>query len=559
MRNQFMSQTNYPDVIAPATNCDGQSRYEEPILATQDIQGNILGGFNKDHQMLIFLKITQVAAAKQWLRTIEPYIATAAEVIKFNQLFKSTRDRRYGQEGTVRATFINLAFTYEGLKKLTPEAEQFTDAAFKDGLHNRSASLGDPTDPNAPGHPSQWLIGGAHNVPDLVVIIGSDDQPRLNETVEWLEASLCMGLEVMFKQRGKTLPGALTGHEHFGFKDGISQPGIRGRLPEAPHAFLTPREAKDETTGKIDPDKGKPGQDVLHAGEFVFGYPTQISEPDPDKEGLNITPGPIATAGPTWATNGSYLVFRRLRQDVKGFQSFIKATATTLSTTNPAFAGITLEKLGAKFVGRWASGAPITNAPDRDNPALAEDLDFEFEAKNAQGVAKDPIGLRCPFAGHIRKAYPRDTERDSGINESNTQTHRLLRRGIPFGKPYAGGCPVHPDRLLDTVTTWWENLVNNQPTDRGLLFLAYQTSIERQFEFVTNAWVNNPNFPDPESGHDPILGQSQDPSTRDRTVVLQTAKTANNATIKLPTDWVIPTGGGYFFSPSINGIKYLAE
>jgi hypothetical protein len=167
--------------------------------------------------------------------------------------------------------------------------------------------------------------------------------------------------------------------------------------------------------------------------------------------------------------------------------------------------------------------------------------------------------LRCPFAGHIRKTYPRDMERDSGLNESDTQTHRLLRRGIPFGKPYMGGCPVHPDRLLDTITTWWENIVNNAPTDRGLLFLAYQTSIERQFEFVTNAWVNDPDFPDPGSGHDPILGQSPDPSTRERTMVLQAEKPANNATIKLPTDWVIPTGGGYFFSPSISGIKYLAE
>ncbi len=546
-----MLQTQYPDAIAAATHYDGQSAYEEPILATQEIQGNILGGFNKDHQTLLFLKITQVAAAKQWLRTIEPYIATAAEVIKFNQLFKSTRDRRHGQEGTVRSTFINVAFTYDGLKKLTPDADQFTDASFKAGLHNRSAALGDPTDPSAPGHPSQWVIGAAHNVPDLVVIVGSDDQPRLQETVQWLESSFCMGLEVMYKQEGEGLPGPLAGHEHFGFKDGISQPGIRGRLPEAPHAFLTPREAIDKATGKIDINKGKPGQDVLHAGEFVFGYPTQNPQP-PKNGGLNIEPGAIATAGPAWATNGSYLVFRRLRQDVKGFQSFIKATATTLSATNPAFAGITLEKLGAKFVGRWSSGAPILNAPDRDNPKLANDLAFEFEAE-------DPQGLRCPFAGHIRKTYPRDMERDSGLNESDTQTHRLLRRGIPFGKPYMGGCPVHPDRLLDTVTTWWESIVSNAPTDRGLLFLAYQTSIERQFEFVTNAWVNDPNFPDPGSGHDPILGQSQDESTRERTMVLQAEKPTNNATIKLPTDWVIPTGGGYFFSPSISGIKYLAQ
>ena len=539
-----MLQTDNPPVISSVQSSDEQPIGAEPILETHDIQGNILGGFNKDHQMLIFLKITQVSAAKHWLRAIEPHIATAAEVIKFNQLFKATRDRRYGEEGTVRATFINIGFTFDGLKKLTPDADQFTDAAFKEGLHNRSASLGDPTDTTASGHPSHWLIGGAHNVPDIVLIVASDDQPRLDQAVQGLVANLGIGLQVMFKQRGETLPGNLTGHEHFGFKDGVSQPGIRGRLPEAPHEFLTPRE-----TG--DPDKGKPGQDVLHAGEFVFGYPKQIGKPPADG-GLNVTPGEKAIAGPVWATNGSYLVFRRLRQDVKGFRAFVKATAAELSQANPAFAGMTLEKFGAKLVGRWASGAPIENAPEQDQPELENDLNFEFESKDAKG-------LRCPFAGHIRKAYPRDTERGESINESDTQTHRLLRRGIPFGKPLASGCPLKWSRLKDSLAELLALLGQQGDRDRGLLFLAYQTSIERQFEFVTNVWVNNPDFPDAGSGHDPILGQSQDTSTRDRTVVLQAENPANNATVKLPKDWVIPTGGGYFFTPSIQGLKHLAK
>ena len=525
--------------------------FEEPVLDTHDIQGNSLGGFNKDHEMLIFFKMTQVVAAKQWLRSIEPSIATAAEVIAFNQLFKTTR-RRQGEEGTVRSTFINIGFTFEGLKKLTPDANEFTDSAFKDSLHNRSASLGDPTNPNTVGHPSQWVIGGAHNVPDGVLIVASDDPSHLAKTVKKLEKSFGNGLKVMFKQRGETLPGALAGHEHFGFKDGISQPGIRGRLPEVPHAFLTQRE--DPT----DPNKGKPGQDLLHAGEFIFGYPTQIGQPDPNREGLNLNLGETSIAGPAWATNGSYLVFRRLRQDVKGFHAFVKSTAAALSKSNPAFMTLTAEKFGAKLVGRWASGAPIVNNPDRDNPANATDLNFEFEGEDGQG-------LRCPFAGHIRKTYPRDTERGSFVNESATQTHRLLRRGIPFGKPMSSGCPVSLNRLRGVFTDWIASAMEGNGKmggdtmgDRGLLFLAYQTSIERQFEFVTNAWVNNPDFSDSGNGHDPILGQSQDPTTRDRSIVIQAENPANNATVKLPKDWIIPTGGGYFFTPSIQGLKHLA-
>jgi deferrochelatase/peroxidase EfeB len=215
---------------------------------------------------------------------------------------------------------------------------------------------------------------------------------------------------------------------------------------------------------------------------------------------------------------------------------------------------MTPEKLGAKLVGRWASGAPIVKAPDQDNPALANDMDFEFE-----GEGDDIKGFACPFAGHIRKSYPRDTARPIGsedpfINESATQTHRLLRRGIPFGKPLASGCPMKAFTSLSGLKALFQP---KDKDDRGLLFLAYQTSITRQFEFVSGVWVNNPNFPGAGDGHDAILGQSDDPATRDRTVTLQAP--GQNSEVKLPKDWVIPTGGGYFFSPSISALEHLAQ
>ena len=121
--------------------------------------------------------------------------------------------------------------------------------------------------------------------------------------------------------------------------------GIRGRLSDVADDFLTPRENPENS------NQGKPGQDLLHAGEFVFGYPTQIGDPDRDENGKrnrrakHVKEGAIATAGPTWAENGSYLVFRRLRQDVKGFHAFLEATATMLSAQNPAFAGISAAKV----------------------------------------------------------------------------------------------------------------------------------------------------------------------------------------------------------------------
>src|SRR5947207_2039539 len=60
-------------------------------------------------------------------------------------------------------------------------------------------------------------------------------------------------------------------------------------------------------------------------------------------------------------------------------------------------------------------------------------------------------------------------ERDQRPGQPGTQTHRLLRRGIPFGSS-SRSTPAVP--------------VNDQ-VDRGLLFMAYMTSIADQFEFVT--------------------------------------------------------------------------
>jgi deferrochelatase/peroxidase EfeB len=89
------------------------------------------------------------------------------------------------------------------------------------------------------------------------------------------------------------------------------------------------------------------------------------------------------------------------------------------------------------------------------------------------------------MAAHIRKAYPRDevTVAVAEDSESDTQTHRLLRRGIPFGGSFgaAVGGGIHDPR--------------------GLLFQCYQRSIEDQFEFVQSQWVNNPR-----SGSYPVAG-----------------------------------------------------
>jgi len=440
----------------------------EPLLRVQNIQGNILGGFSKDHQMNVYFAITDPHKFKAWLKSQIPFVATSSEVIAFNRLFKSTRSRR-GREGTVKATWFNIAFTFKGMKELNPHANQFQDVAFKAGLPAHSASLNDPTG-NHFGSPTQWVIGGTHNHPDGVLIIAEDDRADMLAEVERLEETILAfrdgnnvlhesGAKILYKDEAANLPAPIGGHEHFGFLDGVSQPGIRGVVSEDPTDVYTLRQNPDEPT-----DQGLPGQDVLWPGEFVFGYPRQdptkdIAEPGPDSL-LVDRKNPAVHAGPTWARDGSFLVIRRLHQDVFGFHTFLRDTAAANSVVAPPHSS-GAAFVGSRLVGRWPSGAPVLRAPNDDDFALGNnDCDnnrFEFG-----GPAPDPPapgtgdqckpgpfpqspgdvpGNRCPFTAHIRKAYPRDDESssivdgagNSLVNESTTQTHRLLRRGIPYG------------------------------------------------------------------------------------------------------------------------------
>lgn len=541
----------------------------EPVLAMDNIQGNSIAGFNKDFQTLLFLRIVDVPDFKRWLRSLIPFIATASEVLAFNRLFKALRSRR-GDSPALEATWVNIAFSYRALTRLADDATAFTDEAFKQGLAARSASLGDPTDPQTQGYPRNWVIGGPDNEADVVLIIASDERGDLLREARRIEHSLRprrgadgrlirSGALIISVQRGATLPAPLAGHEHFGFLDGVSQPGLRGRISDDPTDVLTFRQNPNNR------QQGKPGQDLLWPGEFVFGYPGQ----DPNSAEI-ADPGPIAEAGPAWAQDGSFLVYRRLRQNVAAFRQFVRQTADQQGLV-PTF-------VGAKLVGRWASGAPILRAPEADNPALGDDdcanNNFEFveesapilpeqkastldctdEIPNAQPPALfppsegDPEGRVCPFAAHIRKAYPRDDTSGTlpETGEVTTQTHRIIRRGIPFGRPFRP----------------WLGLPFLDFGERGLHFLAYQTSIVEQFEFILKRWVNNPDFKETQAGHDLIIGQNNAPGAgRERRFTLTFIRdgAVHRKVITTRVDWVIPTGGGYFFAPSLAALERLSR
>ncbi len=525
--------------VGPSVTADGEPIYD--LAARQDIQGNIIPGFNKNHQQFLFLRFTDVTGARRWLRWLAPRLATMDEVLTFRRAFRAERLRLGVREPAMTATWNSIAFSHPGIAVLagSEHANQFGEQSFRQGLAERSTYLGDPADPAALGHRANWVIGGPGNEADALVIIAADRPTDLTvEVDEIVGRATIHGIQVLFSQRGDNLPGNLQGHEHFGFKDGISQPGIRGAVSATPGDRLTPR-----YLAETDPHArlfAKPGQPLVWPGEFLLGEPRQ----DPRNPYLSAPP---AGNFPSWARRGSYLVCRRLRQDVIAFWEFAATVAAQL--------GVPPVRAAALLVGRWPSGAPLSRSSGQDNLVLAGDefasnhflFDDDtrasvlapipgYDGDNHSAAGQDIFGTVCPHAAHIRKVNPRDSATDFGA-PADTLLRLMLRRGIPFGPPIAGVPAPSPELLAQ---------------ERGLLFVAYANTIEDQFEFVTRRWANSavqPNL----GGEDPIIGQRERYGSRNRSIELPSADGGTTA-IALEQEFVTPTGGGYFFAPPISAV-----
>jgi deferrochelatase/peroxidase EfeB len=119
----------------------------------------------------------------------------------------------------------------------------------------------------------------------------------------------------------------------FGYKDGISQPGIKD-LPG-----LTKEEAFVP-----------PGQDTIDQGVILCGRPGDSK----------------ATSRPPWMVDGSFLAFRKLKQNVQDWDKFLVDSSNVLGTF-PA-------QLGARLIGRWKSGCPVNLQADFDDTNIGNDV-----------------------------------------------------------------------------------------------------------------------------------------------------------------------------------------
>jgi Dyp-type peroxidase family len=517
----------------------------EPVYTPKeqgDIQGNIIPGFNKPHQDFLFYRICDRKKTKQFLKWLTPYISSMEEVLRFRRLYRSTRFR-LGKDNTFMcSTWVNIAFSNEGVALLTDKANaaMFGDESYRQGMAERSSYLGDPTNPKAQGNPNNWSVGGEDNEAHIIIIVGSDGPTMLEDMVKIIKTKAAAhALELMYEQDGHTLPGALRGHEHFGFKDGISQPGVRGKLSVAPGDYITPRYLDNNDDRRL--YFSKPGQLLNWPGQFLLGEPRQSTE--------NLTSEfRPANNFPKWARRGSYLVVRKLNQDVPAFWSFAKKAATALGMDHVKFASM--------LVGRWQSGAPVMRVPGADDPALGADefannhfiFDDDTRPSNLKPIpgyggdvypqaTADFLSKVCPHFSHIRKVNPRDGAPEMG-KPQDSLARMILRRGIPFGPPVIGLKEGYKDVAKE---------------ERGLMFLCYASTIEDQFEFLQRRWANSESQPNL-GGHDPVIGQQGEDGTRARTIEFPLPG-GGVTKLRFKKEWVVPTAGGYFFAPTISAIR----
>lgn len=282
----------------------------EPVLELDEIQGACIPGFLKPYQSLIGVNSEDSLAGANELRhfigLLSKEVATGRVTLKDRREHRTFKAK--GEEGSKPpVALIGIGVSFVGLSKITPSAASIPSEAFRLGLATRSSLLGDPTAGKSEGAPGNWIVGGGRGELEALILVAGDTPDCIADGVCRVRKAIKSSRVIETYFEAGAVRSDMPGHEHFGFDDGVSQPGIRGRASKQATDFITERHV-DKAAYPEHWLFGYPGQTLVWPGEFVLGYP--VSSPDP------LYPGPIAQPFPDWLRNGSYLVFRRLRQDV---------------------------------------------------------------------------------------------------------------------------------------------------------------------------------------------------------------------------------------------------
>ncbi|MFL6604214.1 MAG: peroxidase [Steroidobacteraceae bacterium] len=500
-----------------------------------DIQGLLRFGFKHHTEaMFLLLRVRDAAAAREWLGHV-PVTSSVSQ-------------------DPLPRTVLQVALSSAGMRALGVGAEvvggfceEFIEGMTGDP--NRTRRLGDVGE----NSPERWDWGSGTRVPHVALLLYALPG-NLEGFQRSVEAQCVAGFELLYR-----LPTAnMDGVEPFGFADGLSQ-------PELDWQRTIPAEDQEQLS--------YPSSSCL--GEFILGYPNEY--------GL-YTPRPLLASGrdpdgwlpraedsPNEADigrNGSYLVLRTLRQDVRGFWQAVDKCARGVPAVR--------ERLASLMVGRTRAGEPVVldgepgatagprttagpgtaagpgaAAPPRPVP----DNTFTFEG--------DPEGHRCPIGAHIRRANPRTADlppggigvvswliRTLGLSSSarvrdlaaSTRFHRLLRRGREYG------VRLTPAQALSAP-----------PAQSGIHFICLNANIQRQFEFVQGAWLMSTQFNGLHEESDPLLG-SRLPGAAGTRCDYFSMPQSGGPTQRLEglPQFVTVSGGAYFFLPGVRALRFLA-
>ncbi|MGV0851052.1 Dyp-type peroxidase [Mycolicibacterium phlei] len=320
-----------------------------------------------------FISFDTPDGGRSWLSALLDKVQSAAAV-------------QTGMDSAER--WVTLAFTWHGLRALgVPEESLATfPDEFREGMASRADILGDTGN----GAPEHWVGGLAGDDLHAIAILFARTEKQCRRSIDEHDRLLSRteGVRSLSYLDLNANPPFDYAHDHFGFRDRLSQPVIEG--------------SGEEPT----PGSGGP----LKPGEFILGYP--------DEDGVVASaPQPEALA-----RNGSYLAYRRLQEHVALFRDYLRDNTDGAADE---------ELLAAKFMGRWRSGAPLVLCPDKDDPELGADPmrnnDFNY-------LEMDPLGYSCPLGAHARRLNPRDTAH-------YMNRRRMIRRGATYGPALPDGAP----------------------------------------------------------------------------------------------------------------------